>query len=182
MTTTNTTMTNNTTTQEGVGFYLDLRWAIRPYGAGYTLQYWVGRSEKSRGFYSFTDMTYLNEHLAVQKAEAERRQKYVDDIKAEMNKVIPGAILCYSWGHEQTNIDFYQVLSRSGSTIVVQEIARKTEVVGRPDSMVESNVAKPGEFVGQPIKKRIGRYGIKMDHGYLRLAEEGKKYHSTSYA
>lgn len=39
-------------------------------------------------------------------------------------KLIPGSILVSSWGSEQTNVSFYQVISSTAKTVTLREIEK----------------------------------------------------------
>ena len=161
--------------------YLDLRWVIDRSGKLITLKYWVGRSKKHKGYYAYSTEDSMNEYLAYLKSQADNRQRYIDSKKAEMDKISVGTILYYSWGYEQTNIDFFQVIERKRNSVVLREINKKVMVDGRADSMREKNRPLRDDFVGEPFTKRLGKYGIQMDHGTLELVEDGRLYASTSY-
>jgi hypothetical protein len=69
-----------------------------------------------------------------------------------------GDVLHYSWGYEQTNCEFYEVISATPGTAGMLEIAQDAV----PDSqqahgMAESRVARPGVFLekSEPITKRV---------------------------
>jgi hypothetical protein len=57
--------------------------------------------------------------------EQKRRRKEEQRTAAEQlaGALSPGAIVYSSWGYEQTNVDFYQVLRRSGRVVVLRRIA-----------------------------------------------------------
>lgn len=72
-----------------------------------------------------------------------------------------GDVLSTSWGYEQTNVEFYQVIERNKKTgITIQEISSKKI---DDTSWCSANV-KPikDSFIGEPLKKRIGSYGVKI--------------------
>ena len=54
-----------------------------------------------------------------------------------------GSVLYASWGYEQTNIDFYQVVARKGAFVTLQPMNKQKEYDGHmsgtctPDGMVE---------------------------------------------
>lgn len=78
-----------------------------------------------------------------------------------------GTILDHSWGWEQTNVDFYQVIVVKGCTITIQKIRQDTEETG---FMSGTTTPRPGEFVGEPIVKVLRPYNegyhIPMEHGW----------------
>jgi hypothetical protein len=98
-------------------------------------------------------------------------------------------ILVYSWGHNQTNVQFYQVVGRTASTVSLREIARKTvpgSDEGRGSACV---VALPGHFLenGKLLAKRVQASTtepegyISMPHGLLSRWN-GEPRHCSWYA
>lgn len=64
-----------------------------------------------------------------------------------------GDILSSSWGHEQTNVDFYQVVELAGkSSVIVRKISSylTDEAVG---PMSGYRMPVPGDLIGEPFKK-----------------------------
>lgn len=77
-----------------------------------------------------------------------------------------GDILYSSWGYEQSNVDFYQVVAVKGSMITVREIGATIVSATRGSDMV---AAKPDTFIGPEMKKRVKKcYG---DTGYAITIE-----------
>jgi hypothetical protein len=82
--------------------------------------------------------------------EAEKRRSFVTTLK-------PGDIISESWGYDQTNINFYQVIEVNGkNTITIREIAATITESGNM-SMSGYTVPRPGEFLNdsKPIIKRV---------------------------
>lgn len=69
-----------------------------------------------------------------------------------------GDVLVSSWGYEQTNIDFYEVTKVIGRVMVeIRKIASQSvESVG---FMSEKVTARPGEYIGEPERRRVNEYG-----------------------
>jgi hypothetical protein len=65
-----------------------------------------------------------------------------------------GDILYASWGYDQTNIDYYQVVDVSGSSATIRKISKYRAPSG---STQYENAVMPdiGNFVGPPKKKRV---------------------------
>lgn len=61
----------------------------------------------------------------------------------------PGAIFEYSWGYDQTNIDYFQVVRRSGSTVWVRPINGKS-IPGSEGFMSDRVVPVKDAFVPEP--------------------------------
>jgi hypothetical protein len=93
-----------------------------------------------------------------------------------------GTLLCNSWGYEQTNVDFYEVVSRSASGATVQLRQVASHKTTNNNHMTGSAVPVPGQFVGEAFKKCVGAYGVQMPHGWTAVTEPGKAHSFSSYA
>ena len=66
-----------------------------------------------------------------------------------------GDIFFTMWGWEQTNVNFYRILSRKGMTVEIQEL---TQHKTYDDSM--SGKCRPADvLIGEIMKKRITKRG-----------------------
>ena len=111
--------------------------------------------------------------------------------KANMqNPYKVGQIVYDSWGYDQTNIDFYQVVEVLERSVVIRPIGG--EYVEGSGGMMCANV-KPvkDQIVGEPIKKILqvmtsngnSNYYIKSKHGWISNYEKGEKgVYSSWYA
>jgi len=95
-----------------------------------------------------------------------------------------GAIVYHSWGYEQTNVDFYQVVGRTQHFVKIRPIKSKT--VKRISDMAGEVVPVKDSFSTSEIERRKvsewqGRQLVKMFHGH---GEEwdGKPKYESSYA
>jgi hypothetical protein len=97
-----------------------------------------------------------------------------------------GSIFHWSWGYEQTNVDFYQVVALNGRNAIVREIGQKT-VEGSTYShgMADTRVAVPDKFIGPEKHKRImfsnGEPYLSKPYGWCSLWE-GKPEYCSWYA
>lgn len=99
-----------------------------------------------------------------------------------LNDAVPGTILYASWGYEQTNHDFYQVIERRGkSTLVLRQlkVAKESEGWARDKVMPLKD-----QFTDDPpLTRRIGKHGYARVTNYAFLYPwEGTPKHATSYA
>lgn len=77
---------------------------------------------------------------------------------AEAEKIQAGSILYSSWGYDQTNIDFYKILSRKGKTVTMQPIGSK--IVDYNDHYYSGRkVADDTVVKGEAMTKRINKFG-----------------------
>lgn len=85
-------------------------------------------------------------------ARIQSQQSLRDERKNNVHGLVEGDILWSSWGYEQTNINFYQVLSAVGKSIVVREIS--LNVIRSDGSGSDYVVPDVGSFKkGPPMKK-----------------------------
>ena len=116
---------------------------------------------------------------------AKRRMKYKEERKAVTS--VPkqyevGDIVYTSWGYEQTNLDFYQVVEVSGkATVYVRPISSKT--VRTTSWCSEDRSPVKDAFIGEKvIKCRSTYYGIKIGSEHASKAStEGSYYCSWGY-
>lgn len=109
-----------------------------------------------------------------------------------------GDILHYSWGYDQTNCEFYQVIEVRERSVVIREIGHKP-VEGSQGFMSQS--VKPdkdrflsprcdGDDQGKPLTKVVQwatwneePYAyLSMDYGSATLVNEDSKHYSSWYA
>jgi hypothetical protein len=77
---------------------------------------------------------------------------------AEADKIQTGSIMYSSWGYEQTNIDFFKVLSRKNNTVTMQKIGSKV-VSYNNNHMSGQKVADESVVDGEVMTKRINKFG-----------------------
>jgi hypothetical protein len=92
-----------------------------------------------------------------------------------------GEILYNSWGYDQTNIDFYEVVEVKGRSVMLRPVAGETTETG---FMCGHKTPRPGEFCGEPMRKMI-QFGTRpylaMKYGGL-YPYEGKPVGCSWYA
>ncbi|NDO80925.1 hypothetical protein CJP72_09140 [Citrobacter sp. NCU1] len=95
-------------------------------------------------------------------------------------------IFSSSWGWEQTNVNFYQVISTHGKkTVIVREVRAASEYDAA--GMSGTKKAVLNDFIGEPLKRQVkddsDRPNIKIeDYEYAYKSEPGEKHSFTSYA
>jgi hypothetical protein len=91
------------------------------------------------------------------------------------NAVKIGDIFVYSWGYEQTNIDFFKVLKRTPKTVTVAKIPSRVDVDKSIGAMTgRAFPVKWAAPIGQPRQKRIqedsdGALFLSMAYGVATL-------------
>jgi hypothetical protein len=93
-------------------------------------------------------------------------------------------IIYNSWGYDQTNIDFYQVVEVKEKSIVIRAICQETVKQDDEHGMTERVVARRDKFKedSEPMTKRVqwfmGEAMISMDHGAAKLWNGKPMYQS----
>lgn len=111
----------------------------------------------------------LAKREAVKAARANERKARREALKAKGHNVKIGDVFVWSWGYEQTNIDFYEVVEVKGWTATIRKIAERglaSEGCGPFSGRV---TAERGRFIGEPEKKII------------RLTNSGEPYLSKEF-
>ena len=111
-------------------------------------------------------------------------QEYASKRRADRSKphtLKVGDILYTSWGYDQTNVDFYQVVEVVGKcTVVIREIAQKT--VSGSGGPSESVVAVKDSFIGEPMTKRSNSTNCVRIASYASASPwDGQPKHQTGF-
>lgn len=163
----------------------------RPRAMGY-----IGKATKPKFHYSFANLQRRDEFIA-EWLETQQRQKEQKNIAAAklaefkktfVNPYKIGDILYNSWGWEQTNIDYYQVIEIKPRSLIVREIDDEKVY---SHSMAGTTTPLRDAFIGEPRRINISikagyndgdpYVGLKCEHGYLGLWE-GKPNYFSQYA
>ena len=140
--------------------------------------YYCGKSTKPFHHYEFgsrehrirkisEDLKYFDQ---IEQWDLEREVNAEKEGKAFLESLEKGTILSYSWGYDQTNIQYYQVVNKKKATVVLQEIEKST---GPEDGFMTAKVVpKKDCFKGTEFCKRVnvkkGGY-IRMDFGIAKI-------------
>ena len=123
---------------------------------------------------------FLRNIEADAKLKAERKLRN----EQEANNVQVGDIFHSSWGFEQTNVNFYQVVAKpSPKTVVLREIAYESV----EECSWASDYVKPleNQFIGEEFKMRLNGQWLKFSSyksaTKINKAEDKKFYRSWYY-
>lgn len=85
--------------------------------------------------------------------ELKRRETYLKTCEKAKDAFVKDAIIVSSWGYDQTNVDFFQIIERKGLTVILQTIGSKAT----HDRNGDSGTCTPdiSNKIGEPFKKRI---------------------------
>lgn len=158
---------------------------------GYLAEAWRGKARKHYAYFIFKTEQKRDEWVETQftyakEAEEEKATRLADErnkAKDMRAAVTVGTVLCNSWGYDQTNVDYYEVVRRSdtGATVWVRSIGAAS-VAGSGGFMSDQVVPNPGTFRGDEIKKTVGPHGVQFRHGWTSIIEAGEKHYRSWYA
>ena len=111
----------------------------------------------------------------------ERRSGAKERKLAAIKNVTTETIFYTSWGYDQTNVDFYQVVSISGQRVRVRRICQNTVETG---FMSGDTTPIPNKFYNDEILTvGLTNYGgFQIDGHYANIHENGKKHGCSWYA
>lgn len=112
----------------------------------------------------------------------ESRQKSIEFKKAEKAKRLEwvpgfeiGDLFRSSWGYDQTNIDYYEVVAVSGKMLTLRKIAQEREETGWEQGKC---VPVPGQYIGEAFRKLAQSYSAKgPKDGYISIASYANAYY-----
>ena len=117
---------------------------------------WRGKANTPSFHYSFRSVERRDEYIAEwiknQRAYAERK-KAARAERSKPHSLKVGQVLYSSWGYDQTNIDYYEVVRVVGkNTVEIQQIS--SIGVGEQGGPSERVAPSVGKYIGKPMLKR----------------------------
>lgn len=160
----------------------------RPIAIAYTGT--KGKPDFCNYFYSEEHReTYINKFIEEQKQKLEYKAERQAKKQAPTVYALPfkiGDIIYNSWGYDQTNVDFYQVVRCTKSSVFIRPI--KAEYSDRSAGCDMAAYVTPlkNEFTGEEIRKKIQWYDgnayIKFEFGGCSRWQEGQEIYCSWYA
>lgn len=99
--------------------------------------------------------------------------------KQFLESLKPGVVLYDTWGYEQTNVEFYVVVSRFGAVVTLREMGHLTVEGSEGHDCCK---VLPGEAFGPMVKKTVRAGSVKMSSCIrLSLWDGGPIYKSWYY-
>lgn len=124
-----------------------------------TLAIFANRGSKPLVNYRFIDeekkLKFASDYKNKIDKEIERQSVLNTQYLKEKEAFIEGAILYSSWGYEQTNIDFYIILSRKNDFIILQRIGSNKTFDEHDSGKCTPDV---NVVLEEPIRRKISRY------------------------
>jgi len=118
-----------------------------------------GKSLKSSFHYRYVSIERMTEAVKDWMASIEKREQDKIDAKAKdkadadtfFNAIKVGDIFVCSWGYDQTNVDFYQVIEKKEKSLVFQKIGYASH---KDTGFMQGEVtAEKDKFIGKPFIK-----------------------------
>jgi len=99
----------------------------------------------------------------------------------ELSTIEVGDVFCYSWGYEQTQCEFFQIVERKGKT---SAIIRPISHIVVEETGWASQSIKPAkdEFIGDSEKIRLSGNYFKRSCGYAYKTNLEDSHHTSWYA
>lgn len=125
---------------------------------------YAGKAVKPSFNYKFRSEEQMEKHISEffqsrarsLEYKSERKKDLKSQKEALLSKLKVGDILVSSWGYDQTNVNFYEIVSVKGSTVTLKELAQNLKETG-----FMSGVTKPvkGSYLNKAEIKRVVRSG-----------------------
>ena len=150
-------------------------------GCGYLAKAWRGKQRKAYGHYRFKTedkrTAWCREQVEDDRARTAEKAEYkLEDSKrleAMREQLKVGSILHSSWGYDQTNCDFYEVVERKAKSVILRPIGG----IRVDGSHLKPN---PGHFIGEPFRKVINSCGVKIaSYSNAYPVEPDSKHYET---
>lgn len=144
---------------------------------------WTHKTKKPSYCYYFNSVDEREQWILGKKEseskQDEQRNLYARQIAKETDALQAGAIVYDSWGWEQTNIDFYKIVKRSGASVWLQPLKSKKVETG----FMSGNAEPTEETDGEVFLRRIGKYGVSINsHRGTLILYDGKPKSCSWYA
>jgi hypothetical protein len=155
------------------------------------LKIWKPKAMKPHINYAFKTREQLQKclfnEIEAMKASERSKEQYKQDRKVTPEKlslVKVGDIYHASWGYDQTNNDYYQIVDIRGSIAILRPIG-SFGVPGSEGFMSCKVMAEKDKFIGDPIRSRIQFRGnaphFTINSHYAKLWD-GKPDYESWYA
>lgn len=126
----------------------------------------VGNAFKPAVFYRFPTtekrMAYVTQYMQTQDEVYAFRQGQKAEKAAKLAEpqtvLAVGDVLMASWGYDQTNIDYYEVVELKGKRgVIIREIGTEDNYNNR--TMTGRSTPKKGDYQSEPMLKKVDQYG-----------------------
>ena len=156
-------------------------------GTKYTAMVFAGKRSKYDKYYGFKTAErrdeYVKQYFEDIAASYESKKKYAEKKKAmaveNQDKYKVGDVLVSLWGYDQTNIDFYQIVKKTKSMIVIHKIGK--EFLDTKYASEDLVMPVKDYFIGKEMKKKVGPYGVTLNTYANASLWDGQPQYQTAY-
>ena len=136
--------------------------------------HWTFRTQDER-------RKYINEWRERVAAHIDRMNERKLERKTFVNPFKVGDILDSTWGYDQTNVDFYQVIAVTAKTVTIQQIRKDSEDTGWLQGTCTPRL---NDFVkdSKPLTRHVSSNYISIESYSGASLWDGKPMHWTAYA
>ncbi len=144
-----------------------------------------GKSIKPSFWHSFRSAEHRQQFVERWADEVRAKQAQRERRRAERaqstHSLLKGSVLVATWGYEQTNKDFFEVVEVvSDKTVVIRPIGSTLEVDG-PVAMSGKVFPKFGSYTGEPMRKRATAAGVRISSYKFASVWDGQAERCTWY-
>ena len=145
---------------------------------------YCGKRQKPDGWYRFPKGAkdaerYIKEYFEGVQAHEKVKADYAARKKAEADELQVGGIYYTSWGYDQTNVDFYQVVERTAKMVKYIAIGKTAYSTGC--AAADKVVADPEIKVKKVYTAKINGNGWRISSFEFATPWDGKPKHQTAY-
>lgn len=167
----------------GAVFYLYQNRDERP-----CVVYYIGKRTKGPS-YRFKNEAERAAHIEKIINNVQANAEQAAARRAERNKphnMEEGLILYTSWGYDQTNVEYYEVIDVPSPCYVVLQQIGAPLARGEESFMSGSSVPNPDNKIGEPIRRKVDMSGsrpsVKICNVVTAWIWDGKEKRSSWYA
>lgn len=152
-------------------------------GLGYYATAFWGRAQKPLWSFRFRDVMdqerKIQETIDIYKKDLERKVQQRAERSQFQHGLQVGDIMVGSWGYDQTNVDFYEIVGTpTPKMVVLREVGKK---VVREERGADYVAAVPGHYKGPEIKKIPGPGGVRINDVVTVRKWDGKPQYQTPW-
>lgn len=137
---------------------------------------YFGKATKAVGNYRFNTAAqrdaYVMRCFSDRQASQRQREVRAGERKIATAKMATeikvGDVLRSSWGYDQTNINYYEILEIKGVTVTLVELEQCSIETG---FMSGKTSPMPGAYSGKPFKRRVGAGYVRINSCQLAYVE-----------
>jgi hypothetical protein len=112
--------------------------------------------------------------------QREEQARSIERQKKMREQVQVGTIVCRTWGYDQTNVNFWQVIDRKKGSAVIRPIGAETNPRYGGGSMTDEVRPRVGDFTGPERTARISQWGVTVKRGEYATPTDPETWHYRS--